>query len=93
MLIHVKNKGTLIIDDFKLKCCAGKNGLNSNKKEGDFTTPKGLFKLNKLYYRKDRIKEVNCKLKKKIITKKMGWCDEPNHKKYNEEIIFTKKKK
>ena len=45
MIIHVKNKSILIIDDFKLKCCIGKNGLNSNKKEGDYSTPKGLFKL------------------------------------------------
>ena len=52
MIIHVKNKNTLIIDDFKLKCCVGKNGLNSNKKEGDFSTPKGVFDLKKLYFRK-----------------------------------------
>ena len=33
MIIHVKNKNTLIINDFELKCCIGKNGLNSNKIE------------------------------------------------------------
>ena len=55
MIIHVKNKNTLIIDDFKLRCCIGKKGLNSNKKEGDFSTPKGLFRLQKLYFRKDRV--------------------------------------
>ena len=27
-IIHVNNKSTLIIDDFKFKCCVGKNGLN-----------------------------------------------------------------
>ena len=53
MIIHVKNKSTLIIDDFKIKCCIGKKGLNLNKKEGDYSTPKGLFNLKKLYYRKD----------------------------------------
>ena len=30
MIIHVKNKNTLIIDDFEFKCCVGKNGLNYN---------------------------------------------------------------
>ena len=45
MIIHVKNKNTLIIDDFKLTCCIGKNGMSSNKREGDYSTPKGLFKL------------------------------------------------
>ena len=34
MIIHVLNKNTLIIDDFKFKCCIGKNGTILNKKEG-----------------------------------------------------------
>ena len=86
MIIHVKNKNTLIIDDFNLKCCIGKNGLNSNKREGDYSTPKGVFNLKKLYFRKDRLGTPKCKIAKKIIKKNMGWCDDPNHKKYNKEI-------
>ena len=86
MIIHVKNKNTLIIDDFILKCCIGKNGFNSNKKEGDYSTPKGLFKLKKLYFRKDRVGIPKCNLNKKAIKKGMAWCDDPKHKKYNEEI-------
>ena len=86
MIIHVKNKNTLIIDDFKFRCCVGKNGIRFNKKEGDFSTPKGLFKLQILYFRKDRVGIPVTKIKKKIITKDLGWCDDPNHKKYNEEI-------
>ena len=86
MIIHVPNKNTLIIDDFKLRCCIGKGGINSNKKEGDYSTPKGLFSLKKLYFRKDRIDIPNCKIHKKIIKKGMAWCDDPEHKKYNEEI-------
>ena len=89
MIIHVKNKNTLIIDDFKFNCCVGKNGLNFDKKEGDCSTPKGLFNLKKLYFRKDRVRLVKCKIKKRSITKNMAWCDNSNHKKYNEveEII------
>ena len=62
MIIHVPNKNTLIIDDFKLRCCVGKGGINSNKKEGDYSTPKGLFSLRKLYFRKDRIGTPKCKI-------------------------------
>ena len=94
MIIHVKNKSTLIIDDFKLKCCVGRNGLSSNKKEGDYTTPKGLFDLKKLYFRKDRVLLPKCRIKKKIIKKDMAWCDNPNDQKYNEEIkVFTRDNK
>ena len=86
MIIHVIDKNTLIIDDFKLKCCVGKNGINSIKKEGDYSTPRGLFNLKKLYFRKDRVGVPKCKILKKIIKKNMAWCDDPNHEKYNEEI-------
>ena len=93
MIIHVRNKNSLIIDDFTLKCCIGKNGLNSNKREGDLSTPKGFFKLKRLYFRKDRVGVPKCKIRKKIITKNMGWCDDSNNKKYNSEIIISKKNK
>ena len=86
MIIHVLNKNTLIIDKFKLRCCIGKKGLNSNKIEGDYSTPKGLFNLRKLYFRKDRIGSPRCKISKKVIKRDMVWCDDPEHKKYNEEI-------
>ena len=63
-----------------------KKGYKFNKKEGDYSTPKGLFKLRKLYFRKDRVGIPNCKIKKKVITKNMAWCDNPIDKRYNEEI-------
>ena len=92
MIIHVKNKNTLIIDDFILRCCIGKNGITSYKKEGDFSTPRGLFRLKKLYFRKDRLNSPRCKIKKKVITKSIAWCDDSTQKKYNEEIqVFNKK--
>ena len=91
MIIHVKNKNPLTIDDFTFKCCVGKNGLNSYKKEGDNSTPKGLFYLKKLYFRRDRVNIPTCKLKKRIIKKDMAWCDNSDHKKYNEEIKTYKK--
>ena len=91
MIIHVKNNNTLIIDDFNLMCCVGKKGLSSNKIEGDFSTPKGLFDLKKLYFRKDRVDTPKCKLEKKAIKKGMAWCDDPKHKKYNEEIKTSNK--
>ena len=69
MIIHVKNKNTLIIDEFKFRCCVGKKGLELNKKEGDLKTPKGLYKLKKLYFRKDRVEYPACRISKKIITK------------------------
>ena len=90
MLITLKNKDRLIVDDFTFKCSIGKNGLNKKKKEGDFCTPKGTFSIKKLYYRADRIKIIDTPIKKVKITKIMGWCNDPLNKKYN-CLINTKK--
>ena len=87
MNIIIKNH-SLIYKGYRLNCSIGKSGLSNNKKEGDLKTPKGLFKIGFLYYRKDRIKSLKCKIKKKIIRKNMGWCNDANSKKYNKEIYF-----
>ena len=89
MIIELKNKNTLIVDEFKFKCCIGKNGLKLNKTEGDYSTPKGFYNLGTLYYRKDKAPIPNNKLKTKMIKKNMGWCDDPKSKSYNKEIIIN----
>ena len=91
MLIKLKNKDTLIIDDFKFKCCIGKNELSSNKKEGDNCTPKGRFKLGSIYYRPDKVKKPITNLKIKKIKKNMVWCNDPYNKYYNKQIYIDKK--
>tara|TARA_Y200000002_G_C22446751_1_gene564567 strand:+ start:111 stop:602 length:492 start_codon:yes stop_codon:yes gene_type:complete len=87
--MHIKliNKN-LYLNDYKLKCTVGKRGITGKKKEGDKKTPKGSFKFVSLFYRKDRIKKVKSNLKKYIIKKNMGWCDDPKSKYYNKLIKF-----
>ncbi len=94
MTIFVKNKHTLQINDFKFRCCIGKKGSTSNKKEGDKKTPKGTFKIENLYFRKDRVKKPSTFLKCVEIKKNMGWCDDINFpKKYNKLFKIMKKVK
>ena len=76
MIIYVKNKHTLQVGDFRFKCCIGKGGTTKNKKEGDKKTPKGIFEIENLYFRKDRIKKPKTLLKCIEIKKEMGWCDD-----------------
>ena len=87
MNIKIK-KHLLLYKDYKLKCAIGKSGIISSKKEGDLATPKGTFELGTFYYRKDNNKPLKCKIKKKIIKKKMGWCNDSRSEKYNQEISF-----
>ena len=92
MTIFVKNKHTLQIDDFIFRCCIGKNGSTINKKEGDKKTPRGIFKLGNLYFRRDRLKKPFTSLKCIEIKKNMGWCDDIRFpKKYNKLIKVDKK--
>ena len=87
-MIIVNKNGTLIHNKKRYKCALGKNGIAKRKKEGDKKTPAGLFSLGKVYYRKDKIRNLKTNLKKIAIKKKMAWCDDPNSKFYN-KLTFT----
>jgi L,D-peptidoglycan transpeptidase YkuD (ErfK/YbiS/YcfS/YnhG family) len=92
MTIFLKNKHTLQIDDFYLKCSIGKNGISKKKKEGDKKTPVGIFNIQHLYFRNDKLKRPETSLKCVEIKKNMGWCDDVSYsKKYNKLIKINKK--
>tara|TARA_Y100000590_G_scaffold432610_1_gene548821 strand:+ start:1402 stop:1890 length:489 start_codon:yes stop_codon:yes gene_type:complete len=91
MHIYLKKK-FLYFHNYKIKCSIGKRGLTKKKWEGDLKTPRGKFKFQFLLYRKDRIRRVITKIRKKIIKKNMGWCDDVNSPYYNQLIKFPFKK-
>ncbi len=91
MQIFIKNKDTLLYDDFKFKCVIGKKGFTSKKIEGDKKTPKGTYNLGPVYFRKDRISNIKTKLKMIKIKKTMGWCDDIHSNNYNKIIKVTNK--
>ena len=86
MKIIIIEKDTLLYDEFKFKCAIGKNGKTTKKNEGDNKTPKGIYTLGPLYYRKDRLPKLSTKLKKIEIMKNFGWCDDVKSKFYNKPI-------
>jgi len=85
MHIKLKNK-KLYFGDYKVKCSIGKRGISSKKKEGDKCTPRGKFLFKAVLYRKDRVNYVKTHLKKIIIKKNLGWCDDPRSKNYNKLV-------
>ena len=85
MNIILKNR-FLYFQNYKLKCSIGKNGISYKTREGDYKTPGGKFKFKYILYRKDRVKNLKTNLKKIIIHKKLGWCDDPNSKHYNQIV-------
>ena len=91
MLIQLKNKDTLHFDDFLFQCAIGKKGIRSKKREGDYSTPKGIFSIKYLYYRSDRLIKPETKIIVKKLKKNMGWCNDPKSKKYNSLVRINEK--
>ena len=92
MTIILKDKATLIFDDFIFRCAIGMKGSTKKKVEGDKKTPIGTFSLGNLYYRKDRYIKPLTKLKCIPIKNDIGWCDDVNSKKYYNKLIKINKK-
>ena len=87
----VINKKFLTFNNYKAKCALGKRGIGFKREEGDLITPKGVFKIKYILYRKDRLKKIQSKLRKITIKKNMGWCDDPKSRDYNKLIKLPSK--
>ena len=90
-MIIINKSGYLKYKNLKFRCALGKAGIGKKKIEGDNITPKGTFNIVKIYYRADRVKKMPTKFRLIKITKKMGWCDDPNSKDYNQLINLPTK--
>jgi L,D-peptidoglycan transpeptidase YkuD (ErfK/YbiS/YcfS/YnhG family) len=90
-MIIINKSGFLKYKKLKFKCALGKAGIRKKKREGDNITPKGTFKIVKIYYRNDRIKKISSKFRLIEITKNIGWCDDPKSRKYNQPIKLPTK--
>lgn len=87
MRLVVRNK-TIRVNNSNFQCAIGKNGLTRSKVEGDLCTPVGIFKFNKIFYRKDKLGKINFQLPFETINKQSGWCNDKNSHLYNQYIEF-----
>jgi L,D-peptidoglycan transpeptidase YkuD (ErfK/YbiS/YcfS/YnhG family) len=90
-MIIVKKSGYLKYKNLKFHCALGEAGIKKKEKEGDNVTPKGIFKIIKMYYRPDKIKNFTTEVKKIKIKKNMGWCDDSRSRSYNKQIKLPNK--
>ncbi len=90
-MIIVKKSGYLKYKNLKFRCALGRGGVKKKIMEGDNITPKGIFKIIKIYYRHDKIKKIKTLIKKIKIKKNMGWCDDPNSRFYNKLVNLPTK--
>jgi L,D-peptidoglycan transpeptidase YkuD (ErfK/YbiS/YcfS/YnhG family) len=86
-MIIVTNK-VLKYKNFLYKCAIGKNGITNSKIEGDKCTPSGIYSIEKIYYREDRLSMPKLDFQTIPINKNSGWCDDIRSTYYNKFIKF-----
>tara|TARA_B110000305_G_scaffold7206_1_gene7116 strand:- start:27 stop:518 length:492 start_codon:yes stop_codon:yes gene_type:complete len=86
-MIIVK-KNILSFDNMSFECAVGKNGITNNKVEGDGCTPSGIYLINQIYYRQDKVVLPNINIPSIGISKNFGWCDDVDSDSYNKIITF-----
>lgn len=67
-------------------CCIGPSGIRRNKREGDGSTPAGVWSLRYLLYRADRMTRPRTALPVYAIKPDDGWCDDPASRDYNKRV-------
>ena len=80
------SRGWLMAGMLALPVALGHGGIKANKREGDGSTPRGSFRLRRLWWRADRHPRPATSLPTQRITSADGWCEDPTDRHYNRPI-------
>ena len=78
--------GYLTLGTETFRAALGRGGIRTDKQEGDGTTPAALLPLRKVLYRPDRGTAPVCAVPVESIEQDDGWCDDPEHQRYNQQV-------
>ncbi len=98
-LIHVRARpaqrarGVLLAGPLALPVALGRGGIKANKREGDGATPRGTFRLKRLWWRAGRHPHPATQLPVTRIRPDDGWCEDPSDRHYNQRIRVPPKSK
>jgi L,D-peptidoglycan transpeptidase YkuD (ErfK/YbiS/YcfS/YnhG family) len=84
------SRGWLIAGILALPVALGRGGIKANKREGDGATPRGRFRLIRLWWRADRHPRPRTRLPVRRIRQDDGWCEDPYDRRYNRRISIPK---
>jgi L,D-peptidoglycan transpeptidase YkuD (ErfK/YbiS/YcfS/YnhG family) len=79
-------QGWLRAGPLALPVALGRGGIKANKREGDGATPRGTFRLKRLWWRGDRHPRPATRLPATRIKPDDGWCEDPSDRHYNRRI-------
>lgn len=90
IVVHAKagapTQGVLRAGPLALPVALGRSGIKANKREGDGATPKGRFRLRRLWWRADRHPRPMTQLPARRIRRDDGWCEDPTSRLYNRPL-------
>jgi L,D-peptidoglycan transpeptidase YkuD (ErfK/YbiS/YcfS/YnhG family) len=81
-----RTRGWLIAGPLAIPVAVGRGGILANKREGDGGTPRGRFRLVRLWWRPDRGTRPRTFLPVRPITRDDAWCEDPADRHYNRPI-------
>jgi L,D-peptidoglycan transpeptidase YkuD (ErfK/YbiS/YcfS/YnhG family) len=79
-------RGWLTAGAQALPVALGRGGIKANKREGDGGTPRGSFRLRRLWWRADKHPRPATSLPTQRISPDDGWCEDPTDRRYNQPI-------
>jgi L,D-peptidoglycan transpeptidase YkuD (ErfK/YbiS/YcfS/YnhG family) len=79
-------RGVLVAGPLALPVALGRTGIKANKREGDGATPRGVFRLKRLWWRADRHPRPATSLPARRIDPDVGWCEDPGDRHYNRPV-------
>lgn len=79
-------RGVLTAGPLALPVALGRGGIKANKREGDGATPRGTFRLKRLWWRADRHPRPATLLPVQRIAAADGWCEDPSDRRYNQRV-------
>jgi len=79
-------RGWLIAGALTIPVALGRGGIKANKREGDGGTPRGSFRLRRLWWRADKHPRPPTSLPTQRIGANDGWCENPADRHYNRPV-------
>src|SRR5205807_8634903 len=77
------SQGWLAAGHVRVPVALGSSGIRSDKREGDGATPRGAFRLVRLWWRQDRAQRPRTRLPVRHIRRSDAWCENPRDRRYN----------
>ena len=78
-----RSSGLLLAGPLAIPVMLGRSGIRANKREGDGATPRGRFRLRRLWWRPDRRPRPATRLPVRRIDPSIAWCEDPSDRRYN----------